>query len=842
VFYKQGKIMKDTHSLRTIADLKSGDHRCCIYETEEEHRAVLAPFLRQGLEQHEKVFYIVDARTAEMVLGYLRDDGVDVDSYIQRGQLAMLTRHETYIQDGVFDPTKMIAMLRTETARALDEGYTALRVTGEMTWALRGLPSSERLIEYEIRLSEFLPGSQCLAICQYDRRRFFPDILLDVLRTHPIAVIGTEVYENFYYIPPDQLLSGDLQATELRNWTQNLAKRQQTKVALRESEEKFRSIINSSNDVIVLMDGKGKLFYVNEAIERVLGYSVDEYLDGYTTEEIVHPSDVEKIRDGMKRLQTGVEKEVELLSRMKHKDGTYRWIESRAMNLLDNKYVRGMLMIFRDVTERKTAEKAINAYLSFLNSTMEQSPFAMWISETTGTVVRTNNALRETLNLTDDQIVGKYNVLQDDNLNEQGVMPQVRAVFEEQRPARFSIPWVGARAGDVDFEGARDLWIDVSMFPIVDSEGNLTNVVCQWVNVTERKQAEDALWESEEKHRILFETMAQGVVYQDVEGRIISANPAAERLLGLSLDQMLGRTSLDPRWHAIHEDGSEFPGETHPSMVALQTGKEVRKVVMGVFNPQADEYRWINIHAVPQFKPGQDAPYQVYTTFDDITERKQAEEQLKKSLREKEVLLQELYHRTKNNMNVIGAMLSMQANDFDDQRLARVLEEIKQRIISMALVHEQLYESQDLSHVNLKEYTQQLANSLLATYQVGPGNVVLKVEVEPIVVLIETAIPYGLIVNELMTNALKHAFPEGRDGEIRIGLHRLPGEKELELRFHDNGIGMPEDLDIRKTKSFGMKLIMLLIDMQFKGTVEVQVNTGTEFRIRFRELNYKARV
>ena len=148
-------------------------------------------------------------------------------------------------------------------------------------------------------------------------------------------------------------------------------------------------------------------------------------------------------------------------------------------------------------------------------------------------------------------------------------------------------------------------------------------------DITERKRIEEALRVSEEKHRTLFETMTQGVVYQDSNGRIVSANPAAERILGLTLDQMQGRTSTDPRWKAIHEDGSDFPGETHPSMIALKTGKEVRNVVMGVFNPNSEEYRWININAVPQFKPGETKPFQAYTTFEDITERKRMDEEIR---------------------------------------------------------------------------------------------------------------------------------------------------------------------------------------------------------------------
>ncbi|MBU0702384.1 MAG: MEDS domain-containing protein, partial [Chloroflexi bacterium] len=218
----------------TIADLGPGDHLCCIYETEEEHRAVLTPFLREGLERGEKVVYIVDACTAETILGYLQDSGLDVKPYLVRGQLAILTRDDTYVREGVFDPDGMIALLRAEMERALAEGYPALRITGEMTWALRGLPGSERLIEYEARLNEFFPGSQCAGLCQYDRRCFDPVVLLDVLRTHPIVILGTDVYDNFYYIPPAELLGGDLSPVMLRRWLENLAERKRAEEQLQE--------------------------------------------------------------------------------------------------------------------------------------------------------------------------------------------------------------------------------------------------------------------------------------------------------------------------------------------------------------------------------------------------------------------------------------------------------------------------------------------------------------------------------------------------------------------------------------------------------------------------------
>jgi PAS domain-containing protein len=134
--------------------------------------------------------------------------------------------------------------------------------------------------------------------------------------------------------------------------------------------------------------------------------------------------------------------------------------------------------------------------------------------------------------------------------------------------------------------------------PFLQEERSLIDAVAERLGrITERKRMEQALAESEREHRTLFETMAQGVVYQDAEGQIIDANPAAQRILGLTLDQMQGRTSTDPRWRAIHPDGSAFAGDTHPSMVALQTGRQVRNVVMGVYSPRNEAYTWININA-----------------------------------------------------------------------------------------------------------------------------------------------------------------------------------------------------------------------------------------------------
>ncbi|NVM57806.1 MAG: MEDS domain-containing protein [Desulfobacterales bacterium] len=199
----------------TLTELGPGDHLCSLYETEEEHRALLTPFLRQGLDRGEKVIYLAHAHTGEIVQGYLRDDGMVVEPYLASGQLSILAVDDVYMRAGVFDPDGAIAFLRTETERAMGEGYTALRVTGEMSCVPRLLSGPQRLIEYEARLNEFFPAGKCLAICQYDRRIFDPAVLLDVLCAHPTCVVGTAVCDNFYYMPPTESRGHDASAAKL---------------------------------------------------------------------------------------------------------------------------------------------------------------------------------------------------------------------------------------------------------------------------------------------------------------------------------------------------------------------------------------------------------------------------------------------------------------------------------------------------------------------------------------------------------------------------------------------------------------------------------------------------
>lgn len=208
--------------------------------------------------------------------------------------------------------------------------------------------------------------------------------------------------------------------------------------------------------------------------------------------------------------------------------------------------------------------------------------------------------------------------------------------------------------------------------------------------------------------------------------------------------------------------------------------------------------------------------------------------QLQKSLDEKEILLKEIYHRTKNNMLVIISMLDLQAQDIDDERLKLIFQETENRIRTMALVHEKLYQSQNLSEIDMGSYLIEVANSLLGTMVIN-GNIRLKTAIEPIAIDIDYAVPLGLVINEIVTNSIKHAFPENQNGIIYLNIAKTDGGRIL-LTIGDNGIGLPTDIDIANNTSFGLGIIInSLVKMQLRGEIEVDCVSGTRYQISFPE-------
>ena len=225
----------------------------------------------------------------------------------------------------------------------------------------------------------------------------------------------------------------------------------------------------------------------------------------------------------------------------------------------------------------------------------------------------------------------------------------------------------------------------------------------------------------------------------------------------------------------------------------------------------------------------------------EVSERKHAEEQLKLSLKEKEVLLQEVHHRVKNNMQVISSLLNLQSRKIKDNNLRAMFQESQNRVRSIALVHETLYHMKGLSYINLKEYFSKLARDLFRVYDVSPHTISVNVKAGDVALGIDLVAPCGLIINELISNSLKYAFPEGRRGVISLEADTV-GEGEVVLVVRDNGVGMPEGFDVQKTETLGLKLVSLLVETQLRGKLEMKRENGTYFAIRFKQAPYRERI
>ena len=460
----------------------------------------------------------------------------------------------------------------------------------------------------------------------------------------------------------------------------------------------------------------------------------------------------------------------------------------------------------------------------------------------------------------------------------------------------------------------------------------------------------------EEKYRSVVTSMVEGVCLQAANGELLAINPAAARIDGRSLEQILGRISEDTQWVAIYEDGRPFPGELHPSMVTLRTGEPQVNVIMGIHQPDGTLV-WVSINSQPLISTGESRPYAVVTTFADITKRKQAEEalhaanlynrslieasldplvtigangkitdvnaateavtgytrteligtefsdyfiepeqaragyeevfrvgsvhdhplelrhrnghvtsvlynasvyrdekgkvagvfaaardisarklaeaQLHASLREKEILLREIHHRVKNNMQVITSLLDLQAKSSGNKELMEILLDSQRRIRSMALVHEKFYDSKDFTKINLTEYVRTLSQELFQSYKTAPEKIDLIIQIHRDVYMdINKVIPCGMILNELISNALKHAFPGDRQGELQIIIYETKNT-EVEIIVCDNGVSLPNDVDIHQPRTVGLYLVNGLVKNQLDGQIEVRRGAGTEFRIKF---------
>ncbi|MDO8872730.1 MAG: histidine kinase dimerization/phosphoacceptor domain -containing protein [Methanoregula sp.] len=396
---------------------------------------------------------------------------------------------------------------------------------------------------------------------------------------------------------------------------------------------------------------------------------------------------------------------------------------------------------------------------------------------------------------------------------------------------------------------------------------NIDDVIAKIQNVLERQhlidakqRAEEALHASEKKYRNLVENINEIIYSLDDCGTIMYISPAVEKISGFPPSEVMGKNFTV----FIIED---YLPVVMQAFETVRTGKNISFQFRVV--TKSGEQRWLNSSSQPIFVNGSVSGSQGVLT--DITELKKAEEQLlhlneeleqkiqertaelkvlnmnlekeieehkqaqvqiQASLDEKVILLREIHHRVKNNLQIIISLLNLQSRYIGDEKIRQAIRESQNRVRAMSHVHEKLYQSPDITKIDLDNYIRFLGDNLFQFYGMKGTGILLNTRIQDINVDINTAIPVGLIVNELISNSLKHAFPDGRKGEISIAIQQE--NAMLTIEYKDTGVGIPEDFDWRNVESLGLRLVILLVE-QLDGTIELDRTAGTAFAIVVKE-------
>jgi PAS domain S-box-containing protein len=473
----------------------------------------------------------------------------------------------------------------------------------------------------------------------------------------------------------------------------------------------------------------------------------------------------------------------------------------------------------REVAERKLAEVELAEQRSFLRQVIDLNPSFVFAKDRGGRFTLVNQAIADAYGTSVSDLLGKTD--SDFNANQEEAecfrrddLEVINTLQEKFIPEEV-----------VTDAGGQIRWLQTIKRPIVSPDGTANQVLGIATDITARKQAERALQQGEERFRQIAENIREVFwITEPHDQKLIYISPAYEEVWGRP-SRSLSEVSLTWLETVYPEDRARL----------IEAGESVKAggdydIEYRIVRPDG-EIRWVRDRAFPIVN-GSGEVYRVAGVADDVTESKQALEQIKMSLHEKEVLLKEIHHRVKNNMQVITSLLSLQSKNIKDEQALSVFQDSQNRVKSMALIHETLYQSKDLSRIDFAEYLQKLVAHVSRSYRLRPEAVKINIKVDNVSLPIDMAVPCGLIINELASNSIKYAFPADKRGEVNITFGQA--DAEYILCVSDTGVGLPEGFDPEKGKSLGMKLVRMLTE-QLGGELECRNGVGTTFEIKFPE-------
>lgn len=586
--------------------------------------------------------------------------------------------------------------------------------------------------------------------------------------------------------------------------------------ALKESERNYRELVDNSLVGIFKTNLKGEILFANEAMAKMFHYdSVDELKENNIIK--VYGSNEERLKFLQKLGKKGRIADYEMQAVGKNGQKVNVLLSAS----LEDNVLTGMFM---DITDRKKSELKLKESEERIGAIFNTVKSGIILVDKQGIIDFANQHMIELFGFNLSELIGMgYLDLTSDSVREKAgnsmltlIKGEIDHVLLERLYQR--------KDGSV-------FWGQISANRLLNDDGSLKGLIGVITDISDRKKSEEKLKESEDKYKTVIDTAGEAILLYDNKGDVIEANQKALKLFGFKREELVGKNliTLLPKLNInIKKALSSFKD--------IIIGEDISQTEW-TFNNVNSEEKTVVAHYTRLKKD--EKTVGITLLLEDITERKKAENKIIESLQEKEVLLREIHHRVKNNMQIISSLLNLQIQFEDFDETVGVLKESQGRVKSMAMVHEKLYQSDSFSKINFKEYLTNLVSDIFYSYGIKREYIDFKLDIADLNISIDTSIPLGLIINELVTNSVKYAFPNNKKGSIRI-IFKLEDHCYV-LIIADDGVGITEDIELGKTETLGLQLVMSLVN-QLGGTLKLDRHKGTMYTIKFQELKYKERI
>ena len=635
----------------------------------------------------------------------------------------------------------------------------------------------------------------------------------------------------------------------------DITERKQAYEELKNSEERLKILYEYAPDAYYLNDLKGNLIDGNRVAEQLTGYKKDELIGkNFLKLKLLPPGQIPKAASHLAKNALGQPSGPEEFV-LNRKDGNQVSVEisTHPVKIKGKTLVLGLA---RDITDRKKTEEELWKSEMIYRALFEHANDAVFLLNFDGAHTAANKKAADMLGYSIEELISKsYKEI---------VVPHEHQYAREKLKGLLDGKTFPLYERIFRKKDGTEFRVELNVSLVRDAENRPLFIQSIARDITERKRAEEAIKKRNIQLELVHQVQKDIPLDMDIETILLSASESVGKLFGFDkVSVNLYDEDTDKIEHVVgwNKSGTPTPrghkqkigegligkaAQLRETIVANDVSKEpsyvvyyqtktkselaipliVKNHMVGILDIQDTEKNIFKKDDVSTLQSI--ANYLAY-----IIEEKQAKEQIKASLNEKEVLLQEIHHRVKNNMQIISSLVKLQSRHITDNDALETFRSTQNRVRSMALIHERLYQSKDFARVDFDEYVRCLASNLFNAYTVAPGDINLRINIKDVLLDINTAIPCGLIINELVSNSLKHAFPNGKKGEIQIFMHPL-NKNDIELTVSDNGVGVPENVDFRNTESLGLHLVTILAEDQLHGEIKMERNEGTKFHIRLR--------